>query len=124
VREADHETPHSEAELLAEIFREFREGLPDRLDTMRAALATLADGGEPAAVELFYRTAHSLKGTAPSFDADELVEPAASLADIGLSWYEGAAPSADEIAAAQTVLEQLSEAVQSYAERMEGNTSG
>lgn len=122
--EADHEAPGSEAELLAEIFREFREGLADRLETMRSALAELADGGEPAAVELFYRTAHSLKGAAPSFDADELVEPATNLADIGLAWYEGGAPSEDEIAAAYRALEQLGAAVRDYAKRAEGNASG
>ena len=124
VPSADHDTPQGEEELLAEIFREFREGLAERLETLRTALTKLAAGDQAAATELFYRTAHSLKGTAPSFDADELVDPAAELANIGLPWYEGATPGEDEVAAAFLALERLAEAVQRYAKRMEDGTAG
>ena len=116
------EPGRSEEELLAEIFREFREGLPLRLETLRSALQQLADGDREV-TELFYRTAHSLKGTAPSFEADELVAPAASLAAAGLAWDEGAAPRNDEIAAAFKELERLGAAVESYTARMEGDAS-
>ncbi len=118
------EPQRSEEEQLAEIFREFRDGLPGRLETMRSALEQLADGDAGEAAELFYRTAHSLKGTAPSFDADELVEPAAGLAGIGLAWYEGADPRDGELAAAFQELERLGAAVKRYAARMEDEASG
>ena len=116
------EPGRSEQELLAEIFREFREGLPLRLETLRSALQQLADGDRDA-TELFYRTAHSLKGTAPSFVADERVAPAAVLAAVGLAWDEGAAPRNDEIAAAFKELERLGAAVESYTARMGGDAS-
>ncbi len=112
----------SEEELLAEIFREFREGLPVRLETLRSALEQLADGDGEAA-ELFYRTAHSLKGTAPSFEADELVGPATGLAAAGLAWYEGSEPQADQISAAFEELDRLGEAVSRYVDRMEGDAT-
>ena len=67
--------------LLAEIRLEFCRGLPDRLSTMRSALEALGDGNDPNMMELFYRTAHSLKGTAPSFGAHALVGPATALSE-------------------------------------------
>jgi HPt (histidine-containing phosphotransfer) domain-containing protein len=113
----------SEEELLAEIYREFREGLPERLDRMRAALEGLVATNDEEAAQLFYRTAHSLKGTAASFEATELVQPATTLAAIGLPWYEGVMPQADEIEAAFRGLEVLGEAVRQYSVRMEGDVS-
>lgn len=113
-----------EEELLAEIFREFAEGLPERLETLRSALEKLGDGHDSDAADLFYRTAHSLKGTAPSFDAHELVEHAAALSEVGLRWYEGAAPRPAEVVAAREALERLGAAVERYAARQEGRASG
>ncbi len=62
-------------ELLAEVYREFRDGLAGRVETMRSALERLAGGYDAGAADTFYRTAHTLKGTAASFEADELVDP-------------------------------------------------
>jgi len=111
-------------EQLEEIRREFREGLPDRLERMRAALKELARGYEHGAAESFHRAAHSLKGAAPSFEADELVEPAATLAEFGLRWCEDGALAAVEVAAAFEVLERLAAAVRQFASRMEGGAAG
>ena len=111
-------------ELLAEVYREFREGLPGRLAEMRTALETLADSYEPDATEVFYRAAHSLKGAAPSFGADQLVDPATALAETGRRWFEEGCVGGVELRAAFEDLEQLEEAVERYVSEMEGGVSG
>jgi len=111
-------------ELLAEVYREFREGLPSRLAEMRAALETLSDGYESGASEVFYRTAHSLKGAAPSFGAAQLVDPATALAETGRRWYEGGFVDSEELRVAFEELEQLDEAVERYVSEMEGGVGG
>ncbi len=111
-------------ELIAEIFKEFREGLPGRVDTIRDALETLADGYDAEAAELFYRTAHTLKGTAPSFAADGLVAPSAVLAEIGKRWYESGELDTKSATVALEEVEQLSIAVQEYIAEMEGKAAG
>jgi len=111
-------------ELIAEIFKEFREGLPERVDTIRDSLETLADGYDAEAAELFYRTAHTLKGTAPSFGADGLVAPSAALADIGKRWYESGELDTKSATIALEEVEQLSIAVQDYIAQMEGKATG
>jgi len=111
-------------QLLAEVHREFRAGLADRVETLRSALARLAGGYDRAAADAFYRTAHTLKGTAASFEADELVEPAAALTDLGLRWFEGGALDPPEVDAALRQLERLVEAIKSYRERVEGDAGG
>lgn len=118
----DEERSHDE--LVAEIRREFCEGLPGRLETMRLALERLAESYDAGAADKFYRTAHSLKGTAASFEADELVEPAAALTDVGLRWFEGGRLDRGEVLAAFEYLELLVGAVRRYTARLEGNTTG
>ena len=105
--------------LIAEIHREFREGLPARLETMRESLLTLSEGYDSQAVELFYRTAHSLKGTAPSFGADVLVPPSSALAEVGRRWFEDGGLNVEEVSAAFATLEQLSAAMAEYAAETE-----
>jgi HPt (histidine-containing phosphotransfer) domain-containing protein len=111
-------------DLLAEVYREFREGLADRVEMMRSALERLAGGYDAGAADTFYRTAHTLKGTAASFEADELVEPAAALADVGLRWFEGGELDPLEVDTAFRHLERLAGAVQRYTERAEGDAVG
>ena len=111
-------------ELLAEVYREFREGLPARVAQMRAALETLSVGYERGATEIFYRTAHSLKGAAPSFGAERLVDPAAALAETGRRWFEGGFVDDEELRAALQDLEQLDEAVERYVSEIEGGAGG
>ena len=107
-------------ESLAEVYREFRLGLPGRLAEMRAALETLADRYEAGATEVFYRTAHSLKGAAPSFGAEQLVEPATALAETGRRWFEGGYVDGEELRVAFEELGQLGEAMERYVNEMEG----
>lgn len=111
-------------ELLAEVYREFREGLAGRVEALQSALRRLAGGYDAGAADTFYRTAHTLKGTAASFEADELVEPAAALVEIGLRWLEGAELDLPEVAAASRRLEELEEAVRRYVERAGGDAVG
>ncbi len=111
-------------ELLAEIHREFRDGLPARLEQLRVALETLADGYDVDASEEFYRVAHSLKGAAPSFGADVLVAPAAALAETGQRWYEGGATNRAELATAFEDLERLTGAVERFVSDMEPGATG
>ncbi len=111
-------------ELIAEIFKEFRDGLPERVDAIRNSLEALADGYDAEAAELFYRTAHTLKGTAPSFGADGLVAPSAVLAEIGKRWCEDRELDTKSATVALEEVEQLSIAVQEYIAEMEGKTAG
>jgi HPt (histidine-containing phosphotransfer) domain-containing protein len=111
-------------ELLAEVYREFRDGLAGRVDTIRSALERLASGYDAGAADTLYRTAHTLKGTAASFEADELVQPAKGLADVGLRWFEDGELDLLEVAAAFRQLEELEGAVQRYVERVEGDAVG
>ncbi|NIN71400.1 MAG: hypothetical protein GTO46_05580 [Gemmatimonadetes bacterium] len=111
-------------ELLAEVYREFRDGLARRIDTIRSALERLASAYDAGAADTFYRTAHTLKGTAASFEADELVDPAEGLADLGLRWFEDGDLDPLEVSAAFRHLEELEGAVQRYLERVEGDAVG
>jgi HPt (histidine-containing phosphotransfer) domain-containing protein len=106
--------------VIAGIHREFREGLPDRLERIRVALARLRDGYDVEAAAMVYRTAHSLKGTAPSFGAHGLVGPATALADLGRRWCEGGAVAAEELRVAWQELDRLSAAVERLADEAEG----
>ncbi len=117
----EHQDPD---ELLADVRREFCDGLAGRVQTLRCALERLACGYDAEAAGVFYRTAHSLKGTAASFEADELVGPAAALAEIGLRWSEVGGLDLAELGAALDELERLTAAVQGYAARTEGNAAG
>lgn len=107
-------------ELLAEIRCEFSTGLPDRLETIRSALGELARGFEQQATEVFYRSAHSLKGTALSFDGREMADHAAVLAETGYRWLKQGEVAPDELTAAVEELERLRSAVERYRARIEG----
>lgn len=107
-------------ELLARIRLEFCDGLPQRLSKMRSALEALGGGHDPEMVELLYRTAHSLKGTAPSFGAHGLVGPATALADAGRAWYQGEPVRSEDLGVALANLERLTVAVEQYTAEIRG----
>lgn len=106
--------------LLAEIHREFREGLAGRLGRLHTSLERLAAGYEREAAETFYRTAHSLKGTAPAFDAHGLVEPASELSSLGRRWFEEEAVNPKEIPEARELLARLSAETERFIAEKEG----
>ena len=104
---------------VAIVRREFSAGLDARLDRMRSALAVVAHGYEAAMAETFYHAAHSLKGTAASFGADELVDHAAFLADLGRRWLHIQAVTPEELSSASGELDGLGLAVEQYRARIE-----
>ncbi len=99
---------------VAEVRKEFDEGLPDRLNTLTSALDSLTPGFESDAAETFFFNAHSLKGTAGAFGADDLVDPARALSEISRGWLRRGEASAQELADARDELERLREAVNGY----------
>lgn len=104
----------------AEVYREFRDGLPGRLDSLRRALDRLSQCHEPPVVESLFLTAHSLKGAAPSFGAHELSAPAAELTEIARAWRERRADDPMETAQLERacdLLRRLEEAAARFVSR-------
>ena len=99
---------------VAEIRQEFDRGLPGRIDTLDSMLGILAENFDQKAAQTFFYQAHSLKGTAGSFEAGQLIEPAARLSQIGRGWLETGAASAEELSLASGELERLRQGVSEY----------
>lgn len=110
----DPETSFDRDPELAEIRVEFGLGLTARLEGMVSALSLLAKGFEPEAAERLFRTAHALKGTAPSFGAGELVEDAVLLTELGRGWVEAGEAGRSELEEAEAALERLGAAAARY----------
>jgi HPt (histidine-containing phosphotransfer) domain-containing protein len=115
-------TPSDPNELLAGLRREFAQVLPSRIATLHQALAACTSQFDSAAVEHFHFKAHSLMGTAASYGATELVEPAARLAGLGRQWLEQGSVSAAAITAAGDGLTVLERAVSAYQARVANGT--
>ncbi len=107
--------------LLAAIRLEFSQRLPARLETMRSSLMELSRAYDPDAADAFFRAAHSLKGTAPSFGASELADGATVLAEAGRMWLAARSASSDEVTEARERLELLTEAVARFRAGIEGS---
>lgn len=103
---------------MAKLRREFQASLPGRVATMEGALETLGFGYVPEAAERFHQSAHSLKGTAAAYEADELVEPATKLTELGLRFLGTRARTPTELTAAAELLGELRRAVDRYRLRM------
>ena len=116
-------TASGPADPLAEVRREFSEGLPKRLEAMQGALAVLRDGYDAGQSEVFYHRAHSLTGTAASFDANELAEHAAVLSGLGRGWMERGAVEAAELEEAAAALHRLAAALEVYRREVEGEST-
>ena len=101
-------------EAVAEVRKEFDSGLSERLNTLTSALDTLQQAFESGAAETFFFSAHSLKGTAGAFGADDLVPPARELSDRARRWLKQGQTSAQELTEAREELELLREAVSGY----------
>ncbi len=111
--------PTGEHDPVAPIRREFSAGLPARVERMRSALDAVAHGYDAAMAETLYYAAHSLKGTAASFGAHELVDHAAFLAELGSRWLHTRAVTPEQLSAASGELERLGLAVEQYGARIE-----
>jgi chemotaxis protein histidine kinase CheA len=115
-------TPSGPVDPLAEVRKEFSQGLPERLEAMQGALAVLRGRYDEGQAEIFYHRAHSLKGTAASFEADELAEHAAVLSKLGRGWMEAGAVKAAELEKADAALHRLEVAVEAYRREVEGES--
>ena len=111
--------PTGEHDPVAQIRREFSDGLPARVERMRSALDAVAHGYDAAMAETFYHAAHSLNGTAASFGAHELVDHAAFLAELGRRWLRVRAVTAEQSLSASGELERLRLAVEQYRARIQ-----
>ncbi len=109
----------SDLDPLTLVRREFAAGLPDRVEKMRSALEVLEQSRDEGMIETFHRGAHSLKGTAASFGANDLSEPAAFLEDLGRRWREGGALSPEGLADGVAGLERLASSVRLYQSRFD-----
>jgi chemotaxis protein histidine kinase CheA len=108
------EKAESYEDAVAEIRQEFDRGLQGRVDTLDSMLAVLAEHFDGKAVETFFYQAHSLKGTAGSFEAFQLIEPATRLAELAREWLRTAAVTSQELAQARRELKRLSQGVAEY----------
>jgi HPt (histidine-containing phosphotransfer) domain-containing protein len=110
----------ADADLFAEVRREFAAGLGERVEKMRAALEALAGRGDREEAETFHLAAHALKGTAAAFGAGELAAHAGVLTEIGLRWCGGLPVEPKDVQAARTELERLQAAIVRYRAEQEG----
>jgi len=101
-------------EAVAEVRREFEEGLPGRLEILASALDSLTQKFDSGTAETFFFNAHSLKGTAGAFGADDLVGPARQLSGISRGWLKRGEASVQELTEAREELDRLREAVTVY----------
>lgn len=106
-------------EQLVEVRREFSRLLPSRIAELQAALVQVADG-DPAGTEVFYRAAHTLKGTAGTFAGPLLGQPADRLDQLARAWRRGGAAAPGEVAEARAVLAQLEVAARRFGAEVEG----
>lgn len=85
----------------AEVRAEFAAGLDGRGAAMRGALEQLQGGYQPEPAERLHRLAHSLTGTAISFDAERLAQIAQALEETVEGWRaRGGCSTADRDTAA------------------------
>ena len=110
----DPDLSFTEDPLLASIRREFCDGLATRIETLRSAVIDLDAGYSVELADKFFRAAHSLKGTAPSFGAHELAEHAAILAEAGRAWVSMGHTSTKQLRAAWREVEHLSAAAERF----------
>jgi len=102
------------ANALAEVQREFQQGLTDRLTLMESAFAKLEEGFDTDAAEKIFRQSHSLKGTAGAFGADILVGPAREISAIARRWVDRTSTTESELSDVRGQLVQLRRAVIHY----------
>jgi chemotaxis protein histidine kinase CheA len=93
--------------VMAEIRRDFYEGVSTRLAAICSALDVLDDGFDDDATHLFLRTTHSLKGASASLGDDELAQAASGLNLLAVTWVEAGRVPESEMETARDGLETL-----------------
>ena len=102
------------ADPLAEVRAEFAAGLGRRIETIRTALGRLEGDFRIDEAEVLYRTAHSLSGTAASFGAQGLVQPASDLESLARGWLARGKCAPEEWQVAAATVPKLDEAARDY----------
>jgi len=102
----------------AEVRAEFAAGLDHRIAAMRGALGQLEGGYQAEPAERLHRLAHSLFGTAISFDAERLAEVARSLEDTVEGWRKRGAHASAERDSAGRLIEDLASSAAVYVESL------
>ncbi|MEA2723835.1 MAG: hypothetical protein QOH59_1606 [Gemmatimonadales bacterium] len=98
----------------AEVRAEFAAGLDRRIGAMRGALQELESGYQAEPAERLHRLAHSLFGTAISFDVEGLAQIAQSLEDTVEGWRKRGAHTRTEQDSAGRLIEDLTSAAAVY----------
>ena len=112
-------TSDSELEAtLAALRREFAGGLPERLAALRLALDALRRNSTRDALRAFHLPAHTLSGTAGSYDAHELTPHVARLAVLGRRWLDAGAAPPVELDEAARELDRLETAIERFRQRV------
>jgi chemotaxis protein histidine kinase CheA len=102
------------ADSVAEVRREFCEGLPNRIRLLESAVAALQGAFDSQAAEAIYFQTHSLKGTAGAFGADTLVGPAREISAIAEGWVKQGRTTSEALSEVQRELVRLTQAVTDY----------
>jgi signal transduction histidine kinase/CheY-like chemotaxis protein/HPt (histidine-containing phosphotransfer) domain-containing protein len=102
----------------AEVRAEFAAGLSARVSAMRAALAELNGGLAREPTERLHRLAHTLAGTAASFEAERLTVCASALETQVDQWRDGTGALPEDRDRAARTLDELAQAADEYVEAL------
>ncbi len=101
-----------------EVRAEFAAGLDGRVAAMRGALEQLQDGYQPEPAARLHRLAHSLSGTAISFEVEQLAQIAQSLEETVERWRAGGGYSAADRDTAARLIEDVASSAAMYVEAL------
>ncbi len=110
--------------VVEQIRLEFATSLPRRGQKIELALERMKHDPNQSLFEHFYIEAHGLKGSAATFEADDVYGPAKALADRGYRWRKEGHVPLDEIAEAESEMQQLAVAIKEYFDRIFGGDHG
>lgn len=115
----------SEPDFMPRLRRLFADGLPERVARMRGGLegivAAAERGAPPGASDLeeLFLASHSLKGTAPAFDALDLAHDSGALSELARHWSPAEVPSSEELGRAGELLEKVARGCREAAARLQ-----
>jgi chemotaxis protein histidine kinase CheA len=109
----------SEHDAIARVRSKFVEGLPARVQAIRAALDDFLSRRDRESARTFYLNAHKLKGAAASFGAADVADCATQLDELGRVWSQAEVESVrqEQLSAARESLDKLESAVEQYRAR-------
>lgn len=110
--------------------RLFADGLPERLARLRQGLdgvdSDVAAGRPPSPdhLETLFLAAHSLKGTAPGFGAEELGRTAGELSLLARAWSSETVPDPAQLAQARDLLARVARGCDDITARTDADAQG